>query len=67
MADKPEVFVIGQCNFENLLSAGILGATATDPRLLDNARLLMIERRLLRIEMALRRAGIEVENIDLPT
>jgi hypothetical protein len=51
------------------LSSGLLGAGAYGPHaadLIGGERLLMIERRILRIEMALRRSGIEVEHLDLP-
>lgn len=52
----------------NLVSYGIgmLGATASAVHEIPEQRLLMIERRLLRIEMAMRRAGIEVEMVELP-
>lgn len=49
--------------------AGLLGAAVYGPHaadLIKEERLLMIERRILRIEMALRQAGIEVERLDLP-
>ena len=45
---------------------GLLGATCHSAAHGQGARTTMIERRILRIEMALRRAGIEVEHLDLP-
>lgn len=53
----------------SLIGAGILGATCPASHGVvgaNAARLLMIEQRILRIEMALRRAGIEVEALPLP-
>ena len=47
-------------------SVGLLGATTTSPAYGDTVRINMIERRILRIEMALRQAGVEVEHLDLP-
>ncbi len=47
-------------------SVGLLGATTTSPACADAVRINVIERRILRIEMALRQAGIEVEHLDLP-
>lgn len=46
--------------------SGMLGATAEHWELLEEARLVMIERRILRLEMLLRRAGIEPESVELP-
>lgn len=51
------------------IGAGLLGATADGEyaaQLIKGERLLMIERRILRIEMALRQSGIEVEHFPLP-
>ena len=51
------------------IGIGLLGATASGEQALaklPEARLEMIERRILRIEMALRRSGVEVEFLDLP-
>ena len=48
---------------------GRLGARAYGPHaaaLIGEEQIDLIERRILRIEMALRRAGIEVEHLDLP-
>jgi hypothetical protein len=54
----------------SVIGVGRLGATATEgmstTALLCEA-LGMAERRILRLEMALRRAGIEVEMTELPT
>ncbi len=47
--------------------SGLLGATGATAQEAKNARLNLIERRIIRIEMALRRAGIEVEALDLPS
>ncbi len=52
------------------ISIGRLGATvpqAYDRTMMLMAALDMAERRILRLEMALRRAGIEVEHTELPT
>lgn len=52
-----------------VLGVGLLGATSPldgGIELAKGAQINMIERRILRIEMALRRAGIEVEAIELP-
>lgn len=60
----------GRITANGTIGIGCLGAVVPDtpiyPHVMQNARDEMIERRILRIEMALRRAGIEVENIDLP-
>ena len=51
------------------VSKGRLGAVAYGPhaaRLIGEEQIDLIERRILRLEMALRRAGIEVEHLDLP-
>lgn len=55
--------------FLNTCQAGRLGAIVGEhatPASIAQAQLDMVERRILRIEMALRRAGIEVEAIELP-
>ena len=56
----------------SVMGIGRLGATALTARVMQNgtmemqiAQIDMIERRILRIEMAMRRAGIEVESIRL--
>jgi hypothetical protein len=56
----------------SVMGVGRLGATALTARVMQNgttemqiAQINMIERRILRIEMAMRRAGIEVESIRL--
>ncbi len=46
---------------------GMLGATCTHPEQITSARLDMIERRILRMEMAMRRAGNDPENLPLPS
>lgn len=66
MTDQP-----GMRTFEipQTISIGRLGATARldCPEYLQlSAALDMAERRILRLEMALRRACIEVERLDLP-
>lgn len=45
---------------------GILGAVGNSPEQASANRTLLIEQRILRIEMALRQAGIEVESLPLP-
>lgn len=53
-----------------IVGVGLLGATVDARFGLNNARderLTMIERRIIRIEMAMRQGGIEVERIPLPT
>lgn len=47
-------------------SVGLLGAVTNTLGHAQDVRLIEIERRILRIEMALRRAGIEVEAVDFP-
>lgn len=47
-------------------TVGLLGAICHTPDVAQRARMEMAERRILRIEMALRRAGIDVEHLDLP-
>ena len=49
---------------QSLLGAEAYGTQAAT--LIKEERLLMIERRILRIEMALRQTGIEVEMLALP-
>jgi len=52
------------------IGSGLLGAVAYGPcagEMIKEERLRIIERRILRIEMALRRAGIEVDMLDLPS
>ena len=56
----------GQSNRYDLIATGLLGAEGRDFEEAKANRLTMIERRILRIEMLLRRAGIEPEMIDLP-
>ncbi|KKW92636.1 hypothetical protein [Sphingobium chungbukense] len=46
--------------------SGLLGACGRTPAEAEGMRLITIERRIIRIEMALRRAGIEVESIPFP-
>lgn len=46
--------------------AGLLGASGRTFAEAEAMRLITIERRILRIEMALRRAGIEVELTPFP-
>ena len=48
------------------IGVGRLGATCHHAHAAQAAQLDMIERRILRIEMALRRTGVEVEWINLP-
>lgn len=55
------------------VGVGMLGASVLfdesagfSQAMAQGARDVMIERRILRIEMALRQAGIEVENLPLP-
>jgi len=53
----------------SFISVGLLGASVPSSHgieALKGAQILEIERRILRIEMALRRAGIEVEMVDHP-
>ncbi len=49
------------------LGAQISGKTTTNQNAILMAALDMAERRILRLEMALRRAGIEVEETELPS
>lgn len=51
---------------EPVYSIGLLGASGQSAAEAEAMRLITIERRILRIEMALRRAGIEVENVEMP-
>lgn len=66
MTDEPEMV---ELEMPVMFGVGYLGATC-DSRFgqasFQAARDAMIERRILRIEMALRRAGTEVEHIPLP-
>ena len=53
----------------NFLSAGLLGASVPEGdglSALKEKRLYEIERRIIRIEMAMRRAGVEVEMVEFP-
>lgn len=62
-----EIFVPLDGDADYRLGSGLLGASvpaSAGPYALKEARLRTIERRIIRIEMALRRAGIEVEMID---
>jgi len=51
---------------EEIIGIGMLGAVGSSFEGAKEARLAMIERRILRIEMLLRNAGIEPESIKLP-
>lgn len=54
---------------QQVMGVGYLGATFDMSHGVNagqHARDTMIERRILRLEMVLRRAGIEVEQCDLP-
>jgi hypothetical protein len=65
MADEVTVSVFDT----SMIGIGMLGAVSPTAHGLEaakEARLLMIERRILRAEMLLRRAGIEPESIELP-
>ena len=60
--------IANPAEFETV-GAGLLGAVRTGPgahHYIEEERLRVIERRILRIEMALRRSGMEVEDLDLP-
>lgn len=46
--------------------SGLLGASGRTPAEAEAMRLSTIERRIIRLEMALRRAGIEVELVEMP-
>lgn len=47
-------------------SIGLLGAATNNRHCIEEARLCMIERRILRLEMLLRRSGTEPETVELP-
>ncbi len=67
MSDEPIIIVTGQLPIR--CGVGMLGATFDQRGGMIGAQAAqaeMIERRILRIEMALRRAGIEVETFPLP-
>lgn len=57
MTGRFQTIGVGLLGAHSPASHGVVGA--------DAARLLMIERRILRIERALRRTGIEVEDLEL--
>jgi len=68
-AEKERAETVSIEAFPQIIPVGRLGAIA--PKAwgaagANAAAMDMIERRILRIEIALRRAGIEVESLDLP-
>jgi len=69
MQEMPTSSTIHITDMLQSISSGLLGATSFGPHaaaMVKEERLRMIEKRILRIEMLLRSAGMEPESLPLP-